>query len=116
MVDKNNFMGLSGFVWWIGVIENRKDPLKLGRCQVRIHGWHTDNKAQLPTQDLPWAQIILPMNGSRIINPPNLNDWVLGFFLDGENAQFPLCLGIIPGIKQEDTNNDSSATNLSGTV
>ena len=30
-----DFMGLNQFVWWFGVVENRADPLNLGRCQVR---------------------------------------------------------------------------------
>ena len=30
------------FVWWQGVVEDRDDPLKLGRCRVRIVGYHTD--------------------------------------------------------------------------
>ena len=33
-----------GFNWWIGVVENRQDPEKLGRCKVRIFGYHTDSK------------------------------------------------------------------------
>jgi len=101
MINENTFLGKDGFIWWIGEIENRKDPLKLGRCQVRIMGWHTENKALLPTQDLPWAQTLLPLNNSRTINPPNVGDWVMGFFMDGENAQFPIMMGIIPGIKKE---------------
>ena len=27
-------------------------------------------------------------------------DWVVGFFLDGENAQFPYIFGILPYIKE----------------
>ena len=40
MKNTNSFAGLNGFIWWMGVLENRIDPLKLGRCQVRIFGWH----------------------------------------------------------------------------
>jgi hypothetical protein len=115
MIDKEKFLGLNGFVWWIGVIENRKDPLKMGRCQIRIIGWHTDNKALLPTQNLPWAQTLLPMNGSRTINPPRLGEWVVGFFMDGEAAQFPISIGVIPGIMQ-DTNTSSTNTNSNSTT
>ena len=97
MSENNNILGMNGFIWWIGVIENRKDPMKLGRCQIRIFGWHTENKAQLPTKDLPWAQTLLPMNQSRTMNPPELGDWVVGFFLDGESAQFPIMMGVLPG-------------------
>ena len=102
MMDRNNFMGASGFVWWVGEIENRMDPLKFGRCQVRIFGWHTENKALLPTTELPWSQVILPVNNSRVMDPPRLGEWVVGFFMDGENAQYPVIMGVLPGIKQEE--------------
>lgn len=102
------------FVWWIGVIEDRNDPLKLYRCRVRIFGVHTDNKSLLPTEDLPWAQAIQPMSGSSSISTPKIGDWVLGFFLDGDNAQFPMMLGIVPGIVQDTSNitNSGSSTNI----
>ena len=32
------FMGKDGFVWWQGVVEDRYDPLYLGRCRIRILG------------------------------------------------------------------------------
>ena len=38
MITKNNFLGMDGFYWWLGVVENRNDPLKIGRVQVRIFG------------------------------------------------------------------------------
>jgi hypothetical protein len=28
-----NFIGKNGFIWFIGVVENRVDPLGMGRCQ-----------------------------------------------------------------------------------
>ena len=55
MKTVNNFAGLNGFVWWVGEVVNNADPLGIGRCQVRIFGWHTDNTSQLPSDDLPWA-------------------------------------------------------------
>lgn len=101
-MDKNNFMGLSGFVWWLGEIEYIGDGIQAGRCKVRIFGWHTDVKTQLPTGDLPWAQPLFAYNASKIWQAPDVGDWAVGFFLDGENAQHPVILGILPGIKQED--------------
>ena len=38
------FMGKEGFIWWQGVVEDREDPLMLGRVRVRVLGYHTDNK------------------------------------------------------------------------
>jgi hypothetical protein len=29
-----------------------------------------------------------------------LGDWIVGFFLDGENAQQPVMMGVLPGIKK----------------
>ena len=54
MIEKD-FAGRNGFIWWTGVVESRQDPLNLGRCQIRMFGWHTDNKQLLPTGDLSWA-------------------------------------------------------------
>jgi hypothetical protein len=95
-----NFIGKNNFIWWVGVIENRVDPLALGRCQVRIIGWHSINKQLVPTEDLPWAHPMYPLNNSKSFSSPRINDWVVGFFLDGENAQQPVMMGVIPGINQ----------------
>ena len=41
------------FTWWQGVVEDRNDPLKLGRCRVRVLGYHTDKKTgyySIPTE------------------------------------------------------------------
>lgn len=94
-----NFIGKNNFVWWVGVIENRVDPLTLGRCQVRIFGWHNENSVILPTADLPWAQAVIPINDSKHFSAPRLGEWVLGFFMDGEQAQIPVMIGVLPGLK-----------------
>lgn len=90
-----------GFNWWIGVVEDRMDPEKLGRCRVRIFGYHTDNKVLLPTEDLPWAIPIMPITSASTsgigTSPlgPLTGTWVMGFFLDGEDMQQPAMLGTI---------------------
>ena len=40
---QSNFMGLDGFIWFVGVVEDRNDPDQLGRVRVRCLGFHTDN-------------------------------------------------------------------------
>ena len=90
-----------GFNWWIGVVEDRKDPEKLGRCRVRIFGYHTDNRELLPVKDLPWAIPIQPITSAAISGigssplGPVEGSWVMGFFLDGEDMQQPAMLGTI---------------------
>jgi Gp5 N-terminal OB domain len=51
---------------YTGVVENRRDPLKLGRCQVRIVGLHTEQKTVLPTKDLPWAFPMQPVTSAAM--------------------------------------------------
>jgi hypothetical protein len=99
-----DYLGLNGFVWFIGVVEDIMDPLKTGRVKVRCYDWHVSNKGAMPTKDLPWAQVMMPANNasaSGIGTSPNglkQGSWVLGFFLDGQFAQRPLIMGSIPGI------------------
>jgi hypothetical protein len=95
--DNKDFAGKNGFTWFVGVVEAINDPLKLGRCRVRCVGWHTDNKSLLPTDSLPWAQVMLPTNNTNPY-PPRQSDMVVGFFTDGPNAQDPIIIGTLPGI------------------
>jgi len=95
-----NFIGKDGFNWWVGVVENRSDPLKMGRCQVRIFGYHTENKQLIPTADLPWAPCLVAPNSTQSFSPPKEGEYVVGFFTDGESGQAPTIMGVYTGIKQ----------------
>ena len=46
-----DFMGMDGFLWFAGVVEDREDPEKAGRVRVRCIGLHTDDLNSLPTED-----------------------------------------------------------------
>ena len=90
------------FNWWIGVVEDRVDPAQLGRCKVRIIGYHTDDKEKLPTTELPWAVPVMPMTSASISGvgeTPSLVEGttVVGFFSDGEDEQVPVMMGTLPG-------------------
>jgi hypothetical protein len=104
----HNFLGKDGFVWWMGKIENRIDPLGLGRCQVRIFGWHVENKEELPTEDLPWALPLLPTNNSKSFASPRVGDWIVGFFTDGLSGQAPVMMGVLPGMQQDEYSTDNA--------
>jgi len=101
-----NFIGKDGFNWWYGVVEDTADPLQVGRCRVRIFGWHTDNLQELPTSELPWAAIMTSTNTSKAFSPPRLGDYVMGFFSDGMSGQSPVVMGVLPGL--EPTSVDTS--------
>ena len=64
-----NFMGMDGFIWFTGVVEDRNDPSKLGRVRVRIVGHNTDDKTKIPTKDLPWASHHAPCDRP-------INEWI----------------------------------------
>lgn len=100
MINKKNFPGMDGFVWFTGIVEDRNDPLKNGRVLVRIFGWHTDNKQHIPTEGLTWAQQVFGVNTNQITHVPREGEMVFGFFIDGESAQFPFILGVIPNIPE----------------
>ena len=90
---------------YTGVVENREDPLKLGRCQVRIVGLHTDDKAVLSTADLPWAYPMQPVTSAAMNGigwtpvGPVPGTWVVIMFHDDE-FQMPIMIGTIGGIPQ----------------
>lgn len=96
-------IGVPGSGWWIGVVEDRIDPLKLGRCKVRIFGHQTENKENLATEDLHWAHPMYPLNDSNPYSPKE-GDTVVGVFLDGEDSQFPLMMGVLPKIPAQEEN------------
>jgi methyl-accepting chemotaxis protein len=107
MTDFKNRLGHDNFVWWIGVVEDRFDPLYLGRCRVRIFGSHTDNLQEIPTADLPWATPIYPVNDSRSFSTPMEGDYVFGFFMDGTSSQAPAMLGVFPAIPQKEPDEET---------
>jgi len=94
-----DFYGKKGFIWWVGLVEDDEDPLKLGSIRARIIGLHSEDRSLVPTESLPWAQIMLPATGSNTFTVPRIGDWVFGFFQDGEYAQIPVVIGIFPGIE-----------------
>lgn len=45
---------------YFGIVESVDDPLMMGRVQARVIGVHTHLLQDIPTADLPWAQMLLP--------------------------------------------------------
>ena len=100
----SEFMGKNGFIWFVGVVEDRADPKSLGRLRVRCLGYHTEDLVKLPTADLPWAHVMNPITSATVSGLGQTplgaveGSWVVGFFQDGEDAQMPVIIGTLPGI------------------
>ena len=96
-------IGNDGFQWWIGQVESEKgkDPKKSGRYQVRIVGQHLKDCNATKTEDLPWANVMLPVttpfsDGGTTGASVSLNqgNWVVGFYLDNDK-QKPIIMGSV---------------------
>ena len=109
-----NFMGKDGFQWFVGVVEDRQDPQKLGRVRVRCLGYHTEIHEDLKTEDLPWAHPMNPITSATISGigqtplGPVEGTWVVGFFQDGADAQTPIVMGTLPGVPSSLPTKDGS--------
>ena len=104
MAEQSYFMGQDGFVWFVGVVEDRNDPERIGRVRVRCLGFHTEDLTELPTADLPWAHVMHPVTNPSMqglgSTPSFLveGSWVIGFFRDAQEKQQPVIIGSLPGI------------------
>lgn len=97
------------------------DPLFLGRCRVRIHGFHSkftkpvsesaDDQPSMdyiPVDELPWALPVTPITSAAMTGigdapvGPVEGTWVFGFFMDGDDMQQPVMVGTVGGVEMKD--------------
>ncbi len=121
MIDQGffnkHFVGRDGFNWWIGQIppeeswrENKtgkRDASNTAakgfgeRYRVRIMGYHTANADDIPDDELPWAYVMYPVTaggggrGSSCNANLTQGTFVFGWFMDGEDAQLPIIMGVL---------------------
>ena len=116
------FLG-SHFLWWVGQIapsenwrgnqeacrfEEPSDIPGWGfRYKVRIMGLHDKDEDEegdsttIPNDQLPWAQVMYPVTAGGgqggAFTTPNLRqgNFVFGFFLDGQDQQVPVIMGVL---------------------
>ena len=113
---ESGILGTS-FNWWIGQIaddsswrENvicapfeNKDENKgwARRYKVRILGIHDQGETKIPSDKLPWAQVMYPVTAGGFLagsgQTPNLRqgNMVFGFFMDGQQMQVPIIMGVL---------------------
>ena len=120
---KKHVVGKDGFIWWIGQVvsdsyqenyvgstaggEDLEEMKGFGeRYQVRIMGYHTADPFVLPDDQLPWASVMYPVTAGGGVTTKERSsiaagNFVYGFFLDGDDAQNPVIMGIL-GYNQYD--------------
>ena len=126
----------SSFHWWIGQIaddsvwrENivaaphasEKENIGWGRrYKVRILGLHDQGEEVIPSKDLPWANVMMPVtSGGSLSNSgqtPALRqgNMVFGFFMDGTAMTVPVIMGVLSNNSQNEpalTVGDNRVTN-----
>jgi hypothetical protein len=74
-VDFSNFeredFRIEGF--YRALVEDNVDPLEAGRVRVRILGIHSMDVLEAPTENLPWAEPVLPLEHSGGANLQNID-------------------------------------------
>jgi hypothetical protein len=92
-------------MFYIGIVEDNLDPLKMGRLRIRVIGVHTENRSQvgtpnqfLLTEELPWAMPAYPISNSNIDGVSDFSGIEKGtkvyvFFLD-RFQQKPVYFGV----------------------
>ncbi len=115
-LGKTNFVGKDGFNWWIGQIappdswrgvnayQAQKESYQHNRVKVRIIGYHPFDPQgiELPDVDLPWADVMIPNHsgsGQASLGENMIltgGETCIGFFLDGDDAQQPVIMGLLP--------------------
>ena len=114
-LGKTHFVGKDGFNWWIGQVAPPKPwhkvnayttrkGFKHNRVKVRIIGYHPFDPQgiELPDEDLPWADVMIPTHsgsGAQSLGESMIlagGETCIGFFLDGDDAQQPVIMGLLP--------------------
>jgi len=71
------------------------------RYKVRIIGLHDQGETEIPSEQLPWAQVMYPVTGgggqANAGATANLRQgmFVFGFFLDEQDLQVPVIMGVL---------------------
>lgn len=116
----NKQISVNDHPFYDGIVEDRNDPLELGRVRVRVFGVHTESTIELPTSDLAWSVVQLPGNNpakSGVGWSPNglvLGSKVRGYFEDGNSFQHFVVTGSLVGINdfEESSSTTSSSTSF----
>ena len=112
----SGFLG-NNFYWWVGQVADDsewRDNILPGkfedansipgwgrRYKVRIMGIHDKEEESIPSDQLPWANVMYPITagggqtGASQTPMIRQGNFVFGFFMDGQDQQVPVIMGIL---------------------
>lgn len=91
---------------FMGIVEGRKDPLALGRVQVRVFGVHTPKNTYpgIPNTMLAWSTVMTPTTSSSMSGigqtPQIVEGTMVVVMFNDESKQDCIVLGTVPGLNQ----------------
>ena len=107
----------ANFKWWIGQVTDDaywRDNIVPGRIKkkdgesgwgrrykVRIIGLHDQGETEIPSDQLPWANVMYPITAgggqASTVQTPAIRQGniVFGFFMDSDNDEIPVIMGIL---------------------
>tara|TARA_Y100000022_G_scaffold62073_1_gene53223 strand:+ start:475 stop:2883 length:2409 start_codon:yes stop_codon:yes gene_type:complete len=110
------FLG-GNFLWWVGEVaddstwreniseskikDKDQTPGWGYRYKVRIIGLHDQEESSIKSDQLPWAQVMYPITagggqGGSFQTPAiRQGNFVFGFFLDDQDKQVPVIMGVL---------------------
>lgn len=125
------FLG-GNFLWWVGEvaddstwrenisetkIEDKDQTPGWGyRYKVRIIGLHDQEESSIKSDQLPWAQVMYPITagggqGGSFQTPAiRQGNFVFGFFLDDQDKQVPVIMGVLGNNSKTTLNTRTSLT------
>jgi len=121
----------ANFKWWIGQVTDDafwRDNIVPGRIKkkdgesgwgrrykVRILGLHDQGETEIPSDQLPWANVMYPITAgggqASTVQTPAIRQGniVFGFFMDSDNDEIPIIMGILGNNVQTPLNTQTTA-------
>ena len=125
------FLG-GNFLWWVGEVaddstwreniseskikDKDQTPGWGYRYKVRIIGLHDQEESSIKSDQLPWAQVMYPITagggqGGSFQTPAiRQGNFVFGFFLDDQDKQVPVIMGVLGNNSKTTLNTKTALT------
>lgn len=94
---------------YFGVVESVDDPFFFGRLRVRVYGVHNADTSSVPTDSLPWCDVLMPMPNPFIsgvgLSPTGMVNGAMVALIpkDPDYLQEWIIIGSLGGVRKSPT-------------